>query len=139
MIPSWAPWVGCAVLAIGGYAVYERGSAQLAACEQRMADFKKDLAIAAAEQKAAVAKASAEAAQALLAESQQIKASAADEKEKVRVVTVTLPCQQDPGINAMFDAADRLLFGAGPGAGEGVGRPAAASGVRGSGSADPAR
>lgn len=138
MIPLWVPWVACGVLAIGGYALHERGVANLAACESRMDKFKQELATKALQQRAEVAEASAKAAHDMLVETRQVEATASNEKEKVRVVTVTLPCQQDPGIGAMFDAVDRVLGpAAGPGADQGPGRPVPLGAVPGSGAAVP--
>lgn len=122
ILPTWAMPVACAVLAIGCYALYERGNSIDAKCKQEMADFKADLSKKALEQRIEVAEASARAAQAALTETRQVEATASSEKEKVRVVTVTLPCQQDPGINAMFDGLDRVLDpAASPGADQGAG------------------
>lgn len=132
MLPTWAPWVACGVLAIGGYAVYERSESRLAKCDQRMADFKRDLATKALELRVEVAEESAAAAKQALTEARQIEATAATEKERVRVVTVKEDCQRDPGIGAMFDAIDRLLEPpVGAGAGQGAGRSGAAGSVRG--------
>ncbi len=130
IIPLWVPWVAAGVMAIGGFAVYERGESRLAACDARMDKFVAGLQKAALEQRVAVAEASAAAAQAALSETRQIEASASSEKERVRVVTVTLPCQNDPGINAMFDGLDRVLDpAAGPGADQGAGGRVSAGAV----------
>lgn len=138
MIPGWVPWVACGVLAIGGYAVYERGESRLTACEGRMDKFKQELATRALQQRVDVAEASAKAAREALLETRQIEATASSEKERVRVVTVTLPCQQDPGINAMFDGLDRVLDpAASTGSDQGAGRPISPGAVPRSGAAIP--
>ena len=137
VLPTWAPWVACGVLAIGGYAAYERGESRVAACEARMDKFKADLAVAALQQRVAVAEASAAAAKTALEEGRQIDATASTEKEKVRVVTVEVGCQSDRGITVMFDGLDRVLEPpAGAGAGQGAGGSGAAGAVPRAGAAE---